>query len=249
MILTCPVCLTRYQADAANFPPAGRDVRCARCGNTWHQQGPEPEVAPEPVVAEPVIAAPEPEPAAGVYEAPPRPQAFGQPQAFVQRPSFEVVSQEQLTKPRSSWMRRILLSIGWLALIGIVAAIGWTALVDRQTIVSAWPQSASFYSALGFKANVSGLRFDDVAYHQTTQGGQTMLVVTGVLVNVSDHAMTVPQVRVTLSGDDHRELYHWTFVPAVISLPAGHTAAFVTRLASPPTAARHLDLRFAKAGE
>lgn len=248
MILTCPVCLTRYQADAANFPPAGRDVRCARCGNTWHQPGPEPEVAPEPVITEPAIATPEPaiatpEPAASVYEAPPRPQVF------VQRPSFEVVSQEQQSKPRSSWMRRIALTVGWLALIGIVAAIGWAAMIDRQTIVSAWPQSASFYSALGLKANVSGLRFDDVAYHQTTQGGQTILVVTGKLVNVSDHAMTVPQVRVTLSGDDHRELYHWTFVPPVINLSAGRTTLFVTRLASPPTAARHLDLRFAKAGE
>jgi predicted Zn finger-like uncharacterized protein len=236
MILTCPICLTRYQADAANFPPAGRDVRCARCGNVWHQPGPEPEAVPQPVIAAP-------EPAPSVYEAPPRPQSF------MQRPSFEVVTQEQLARPRSSWLRRIFLGVGWIALIAILAAIGWTAMVDRQTILSAWPQSASVYSALGFKPSLSGLRFDDVAYHQVIKNGQPMLLVTGKLVNVSDHAMAVPQVRVTLSGDDHRELYHWTFVPAVISLRPGQTSAFVTRLASPPTAARHLDLRFAKAGE
>jgi hypothetical protein len=59
----------------------------------------------------------------------------------------------------------------------------------------------------------------------------------------------VPQIRVTLSDADRRELYHWTFMPAVISLHPGQTTRFVTRLSSPPAGARHLDLRFATAGE
>jgi predicted Zn finger-like uncharacterized protein len=41
MILTCPSCHTRYLADAAKFQPAGRTVRCANCGHSWHQQPPE----------------------------------------------------------------------------------------------------------------------------------------------------------------------------------------------------------------
>jgi hypothetical protein len=76
-----------------------------------------------------------------------------------------------------------------------------------------------------------------------------MLVVTGKLANISDRTLSVPQIRVTLSDDDKRELYHWTFVPAVTALHPGQTTLFVTRLSSPPAAARHLDLRFAKAGE
>jgi len=40
MILACPECRTRYQTDALNFPPAGRKVRCAKCGHIWHQQAP-----------------------------------------------------------------------------------------------------------------------------------------------------------------------------------------------------------------
>jgi uncharacterized protein (DUF1778 family) len=36
---------------------------------------------------------------------------------------------------------------------------------------------------------------------------------------------------------------------AVISLHPGQTRRFVTRLSSPPAATRHLELRFAKAGE
>src|ERR1700754_4077713 len=43
MILTCPACSTRYTVDAAKFPAAGRTVRCAKCGHSWHQPGEAPE--------------------------------------------------------------------------------------------------------------------------------------------------------------------------------------------------------------
>ncbi len=33
MILTCPQCETRYQVSGSKFPAAGRNVRCAKCGN------------------------------------------------------------------------------------------------------------------------------------------------------------------------------------------------------------------------
>jgi predicted Zn finger-like uncharacterized protein len=47
MILTCPNCSTRYQADATRFPLAGRKVRCAKCAHVWHQLPPAPEPEPE----------------------------------------------------------------------------------------------------------------------------------------------------------------------------------------------------------
>jgi predicted Zn finger-like uncharacterized protein len=40
MIITCPSCSARYPVDAATFAPSGRKVRCAKCGNTWHQAPP-----------------------------------------------------------------------------------------------------------------------------------------------------------------------------------------------------------------
>ncbi len=79
MILTCPQCATRYQADAAKFPAAGRSVRCAKCGNVWHQIGPEPQPDPdaEIFVQEPEAPAavdhrraPEPEPPPAIAASP-----------------------------------------------------------------------------------------------------------------------------------------------------------------------------------
>ena len=45
MILTCPNCSTRYVVKDGAIPPQGRQVRCASCKHSWHQ---DPELASEP---------------------------------------------------------------------------------------------------------------------------------------------------------------------------------------------------------
>src|SRR5882757_7416127 len=52
MILTCTSCSTRYSVDGSTFPAAGRTVRCAKCGHSWHQAGETPEAGPEPTAPE-----------------------------------------------------------------------------------------------------------------------------------------------------------------------------------------------------
>jgi predicted Zn finger-like uncharacterized protein len=43
MILTCPSCGTQYVVKDGAIPPGGRQVRCASCKHSWHQ---DPEDAP-----------------------------------------------------------------------------------------------------------------------------------------------------------------------------------------------------------
>src|SRR6059058_247135 len=42
MILTCPSCGTQYVVKDGAIPPEGRQVRCAACKHSWHQ---DPESA------------------------------------------------------------------------------------------------------------------------------------------------------------------------------------------------------------
>ena len=74
MILTCPNCGTQYAVKDGAIPAQGRKVRCASCGQSWHQDPETAEVRSEPVEAPPVPPA-EPDVAASdsPYEAIPEP--------------------------------------------------------------------------------------------------------------------------------------------------------------------------------
>ena len=61
MILTCPSCGTQYAVKDGAIPPQGRKVRCASCGNSWHQDPETPADEPAAVADEQVQAPPPPQ--------------------------------------------------------------------------------------------------------------------------------------------------------------------------------------------
>jgi len=72
MILTCPACDTKYVVKDDAIPPGGRQVRCASCKHSWHQD-PEGAVAEPATVADMDFGGPPP----------PSPNAFEEPAAEV----------------------------------------------------------------------------------------------------------------------------------------------------------------------
>jgi len=245
MILTCPSCGTRYSVDGAKFPSQGRTVRCAKCGHSWHQAA-EAEPEPEAVVRETPPAAPPleaaPIPASGPAPDPvPEPVAASPTRAYAPAASAE--------QPRAPLGPKLAVVAGWIGLIVVVLLIGASAVRYRQDIAVIWPQSAGVYSTLGLKVNASGIDFQSVTYKRDTEDNQMVLSVSGTIVNTGSRELPVPQtVRVTLSDAGNRELYHWTFKPNATVLKAGQSVPFTTRLSSPPAAAAHLEVRFAKDG-
>ena len=240
MILTCPECSTRYQADAAKFLPAGRNVKCANCGHLWHQ-APPPPPEPEPDLA---IVAPEPPPPPPAPEPSPRPAAFA-PAAEPARertPLFEA-------EPRSAvWAQRAATATGWIGLVLILFLIGWTGIHFRQDIATLWPRSASLYKSVGLGVNPRGIEIVDVRNSVNRQNGARVLVVSGKLVNISGRELPVPQIRIALLDGSQRELYHWPVLAAVATLRPGQSEPFQTRLADPPRAAQ-VEVTFARSDE
>jgi predicted Zn finger-like uncharacterized protein len=235
MILTCPACNTRYNADEAKFPSQGRTVRCAKCGHSWHQSGPEPELAADPQATS-APQTPIRGEAAAIPTLPSDDRAFAPPAQISER-------------SRGNGLQILGLVIGWISLIAAVLLIGYSAVRYRQDIVTIWPQSAGVYSGLGLKVNANGIGFADVAYKRGSEDGQSVLTVSGAIVNTAGRELPVPQtVRVTLSDADNHELYHQDFKPDAITLQAGGRLLFRTRISSPPAAARAADVSFAKGG-
>ena len=235
MILTCTSCGTRYSVDGSKFPAAGRTVRCAKCGHSWHQPGETAEPVPEeplaPAVVETVPETPVSEPVDVSYS-PSR--SFTSPSTAPAEPSAPLGP-------------KLAIAAGWIGLFAVVLLIAFAAVKYRQHIASIWPQSAGVYNGLGLPVNASGLDFQKVDYRRETEDSQVVLAVSGEIVNTSSRQLPVPQiVRVTLSDSNKRELYHWTFKPNVTVLAPGQSAPFLTRLASPPSAARNLEVSFPK---
>ena len=242
MILTCSSCGTRYSVDGSKFPASGRTVRCAKCGNSWHQAGEAPaEPAPEPVM--PSVAPAQDMPSAQAEAESPHSYSAGM--SPVRKFAPAPVAQE----PRPPIGPTLAVVAGWAGLVAVVLLIAVTAVRYRQDIATIWPQSAGVYSSLGLSVNTSGIDFRQVDYRRESEDGQVVLAVTGVIVNAGSRQLPVPQtVRVTLSDAANHELYHWTFKPNATVLAPGQSVPFVTRLSSPPAAARHLEVRFAKDG-
>ena len=227
MILTCPECRTRYQIDAANLPPAGRKVRCAKCGHLWHQAAPQRELEPAPghEVSGAVMAV-----------------ASSAAPARFERATINFTSAGRARRP---WAERLGLVAGWSGFLAILLVAGWTGIRFRQEIVALWPQSSSLYELLGIAANANGIAIVDPAFRREVEDGQPVLAVTGRLINTTSHELGVPTIRVALIDRDERELCHWTFSPAQSTLQPGQSLKFFTRLSSPPAGARHLEMRFA----
>jgi len=95
MILTCPACDTKYVVKDDAIPPGGRQVRCASCKHSWHQE-PEGAIVEAESVAVDFESAAQASPGHGddetLAEAPP--QAIEE-QMIAGEPQPEAVEQAQ----------------------------------------------------------------------------------------------------------------------------------------------------------
>lgn len=87
MILTCPACETKYVVKDGAIPPAGRQVRCASCKHSWHQD-PEPVTAEqEAVLTEQGAVLTEQESVAVDFGGPPQPEPGAEAEPLAEVPA------------------------------------------------------------------------------------------------------------------------------------------------------------------
>ena len=124
MILTCPACDTKYVVKDGAIPPAGRQVRCASCKHSWHQ---DPETGlPEQEAASteqaqgivdfggPPQPQPDPEPVAEIPAAAEADMMIAEePQPNVHEAEWEDVREEASEDPYSSSAEPIQAGDSW----------------------------------------------------------------------------------------------------------------------------------------
>lgn len=210
MMIECPACATRYQVSETAIPPAGRTVRCAKCGESWFQPRPEdePEVATEEAISEPApdeVA----EPVAEEAEAPP-------------------------AAPRDrAGQRRLGI---WAALIFAVlagastAAVSWWGPPDWLPIPRATFDAGRPGLVLDFPA--------DRQEWQQLPDGTEYFGASGTITNRTGSSTDVPPILIVLRDARDRIVYSWEVAPPRKRLAPGESVTVREAVTDVPRSAR-----------
>jgi predicted Zn finger-like uncharacterized protein len=226
MVVSCPACRTRYLVDEKSLRGrAGRTVRCASCGRTWHQAAPPRQLASDDAVR---FEGPRIEPALDV---PPRPAGF-------RAPVLEVPPREppQARRSRRTTIRWLLLAL--LFILAIVAGI----VVARSAVVAIWPPAGRLYALTGVAAEPlgAGLKIDNLLPARTPDG----LLIEGDITNTRKTARDVPMLRLALRDAGEKEVQSKIVDPPQRRLPPGGIAHFKTPFDHPDDAATGVVVTF-----
>lgn len=272
MLIVCPSCATSYEIGAAALGESGRSVKCAHCKSTWFatpaaalaaaeaaaDRAPRADDAAEPAHSAfdelavpgsrleeltpdeapsiaPAQLPPAPQPAPIEAEAPDAPQGI----ETVAARRARRLQAERMNRPGLA--RRLASApVAIFVLLVVIAGL----LQARDKVVRHVPQMASLFAAIGMPVNLRGLVFNEVVSRVETSEGVPVLIIEGVIVNVTTKTLDVPRLRFSLRNAAGHEVYAWSSQPPKPTVGSGNGLAFRTRLASPPSDGKDVIVRF-----
>lgn len=266
MLIVCPSCASEYRIDTDRVGPAGRSVRCAACRETWFIGPDDVAAARAAEIAEEFGLSPSAEAASPVPTAPAGFEALPS-EDVPNAPAEDATVIDQPTPPRrgprkpagrtksfrsrkgSTALLPRRLSPGLAAALAICALMP-LAILGRNTVVRAMPQSAAVFARIGLPVNLRGIEIRDVHAFQTpAQGGApAQLVIEGDLVGIARQRVDVPPIEIEIHDASGAPLHRWTVAPPRAGLEPQDFARFRATLSDPPAQGRRIEVRFAAAG-
>jgi predicted Zn finger-like uncharacterized protein len=125
-----------------------------------------------------------------------------------------------------------------------MGALVLALMIWRVEVVRLLPQTADFYQMVGLEVNLRGLMFKDVKITSETVDGKPVLVIEGVITGAAKRPVQLPRLRFSVRDAQGAEIYAWNAVLEQPVLRPGERAWFKSRLASPPSEGRSIDVRF-----
>ncbi len=197
---------------------------------------PAPEPAGKPAAkpaAEPAAepaSEPAPEPA-------PRPAAEPEP-APEPVETGERGPRRTAPKPprRARERRESSLAAGWILFLVVATGLAAGFYFGRAQLVAMVPQMTRLYDLVGLSAESAelGLELRDVKSVRRLVDGDRVVVIEGLVVNVSGQTRRVPPLFASLTDAEGVELDRWTFEAADASLAPGAATEFETVAKNPP---------------
>jgi predicted Zn finger-like uncharacterized protein len=234
MILACSACGTRYHVDQEDLAgSAGRTVRCANCGHTWHQSPPAIEAS-----AHEAAASIQPLRGAGTAETVLLPPVL---------PRLEIPLRPQPAPPLTlRWRRHRWPALGWGAAVVLVLLVVFAisaGIFARHRVAAMWPPAGRFYASIGLPVAPSGagLVIGKIAPARTADG----LMIDGEVANPGSTPREVPRLRVALQDAAEKEVQFEVVDPPKTQLQPGEIVHFAMPFAHPVDTATGVVVTFA----
>ncbi len=244
MILICPACDTKYVVKDGAIPPGGRQVRCAACKHSWHENPPEgdddvmtPAAAEGEAASEatdvPVGGPPVADPAdpaeAGLGEVP----AIARDEEMVSdyaEPAIDTEGGNAEAEPDDNEDFGIPdfddeepRGQGWRIALIILALVAAAAAAFWFLAPAALKARVGLTDGGATKLEVMLTTSD----RQKLASGNELLAISGRVINPTDDEQLVPPIRASLRNKATRRLvYQWTIAPPARVLPPRGSASF-----------------------
>jgi predicted Zn finger-like uncharacterized protein len=149
-----------------------------------------------------------------------------------------------VTAPEQASGRHSRSLIGWLVAVFVVL-LAASAVIGRNEIVADFPASAPIYEMLRLPVTAEpGLLFEGIKPTRLEEGGISVLVVEGTIVNPTGSDLPIPPIRITLLDSGGRELQEELFRLKDQHLAAGTKTSFSGRVVNPADRARNFSVTF-----
>jgi predicted Zn finger-like uncharacterized protein len=247
MILTCPSCGTQYVVKDGAIPDGGRQVRCASCKHSWHQD-------PEPV--SPALDAAQ-------AEAEPSPEAAPDASQVTDNDLQEQFASERVENADTSATDQVedapassaededtaeshhrgwfappeddFAPFGqrddvveerrrgpWLKILGLIVTVALLAAAFWFLAPAEWK------SRIGLSQGESSPLQLMLTHSQRQElaSGNVLLAVTGRVINPTDTVQNVPPIQAELRKTSGEIVHSWTIAPPARSIPPGGRAPF-----------------------
>ena len=257
MILTCPECSTKYMAKDGSIGPNGRSVSCARCEAVWFVPGVDPDVLAlkdnnAVLITPEVDKVPDIESKLESKISPDHPalrpdsalqaetsgrfESAAAPAIGVHTLMRDKADAEKLAK------RKRAIKLIWLAPLCLLLGGAVGAVWKRQSIVEQHPKTATLYQALGMHVKANGLDIKGLTSERLVVDGETILRVTGEVLNLTSQAKISPLVQFRLENRSGEVLANWFVEPGTV--PAGQSVQIETDYPAPPIDSVEFRYRF-----
>jgi hypothetical protein len=86
----------------------------------------------------------------------------------------------------------------WAGMAAAMAVVVVGALIFRIDMVRLWPTTAGAYASVGLPVNTVGLVIENIKAEPSLEDGHAAVTITGVMRNITEHAVIAPPLRVEL---------------------------------------------------